>query len=134
MGNFQNLIETHNLNFGSAGTLSGSVYLGGNALIGIAAIGTWTASIMTLRVSLGSTDPNNGGTWLNVSPVGSAGTEYSVPAASLALGSLTLYGIPAADFPAVYWLQAKAGANAITNAGGTQQTAARSFVVFSRPI
>lgn len=131
---FQNLIETYNLNFGSAGTLSGSVYLNGNGLIGIAAVGTWTASIMTLRTSLGSTDPNNGGTWLNVSPVGSAGTEYSIPAAALAFGSLTFFPIPPGDLPSLYWVQAKAGANAITDANGTQQTAARAFVLFTRPL
>jgi len=134
MSRFQNLIETYDLAFANNGTLSGSVYLNGNALIGVANVGTWTASIMTFRVSLGSADPNSGGTWLNVSPVGSAGTEYSVPAASLALGSLTLYSIPPADLPSIYWLQAKSGANAITNTGGTAQGAARTFVLFTRPV
>ena len=80
-----NPIETFTLSFGSAGTFSGSAYLNGNGIIGIAAVGTWTASVMTLRTSLGTQDPNasgaEAGTWLNISPVGSAGTEYTIPAA-----------------------------------------------------
>ena len=134
MAQFANPIETYGLDFANNGTLSGSAYLNGNGLIGLAAVGTWTASVMTFRVSLGSVDPNAGGTWLNVSPIGSAGTEYTIPAASLALGSLTFIAIPPADLPSLYWIQAKSGANAITNASGTAQGAARSFVLFTRPV
>lgn len=129
----QNPLENQTLSFANSGTLSGSVNLGGNAIVGLAVVGTWTASIMTFRVSLDARDPNVDGTWMAVSPIGSAGTEYSIPAASLALGT-TYIPIPPADMPAVYWLQAKSGAAALTNAGGTAQGAARSFVVFSRPV
>ena len=133
MPNAQSQLENQTLAFANSGTISGSVFLGGNALIGLAIVGTWTASIMTFRVSLDGRDPNADGTWLAVSPIGSAGTEYSIPAASLALGT-TYIPIPPADLPAVYWLQAKSGAAALTNAGGTAQGAARTFVVFTRPV
>ena len=98
MGQFSNPIETDALDWANGGTFSGSAYLNGNGVIGLAAVGTWTASVMTLRVSLGSVDPNNsGGTWLNVAPIGSAGTEYTIPAAALAFGSLAFIPIPPAD-------------------------------------
>ena len=135
MGQFSNPIETYALDWANGGTFSGSAYLNGNGIIGLAAVGTWTASVMTFRVSLGSVDPNNsGGTWLNVAPIGSAGTEYTIPAAALAFGSLAFIPIPPADLPSLYWVQAKSGANAVLTTGGTAQGAARSFVLFTRPV
>lgn len=137
MGQFSNPIETYALDWASGGTFSGSAYLNGNGIIGLAAVGTWTASAMTFRVSLGSVDPNNdGGTWMGVQPIGStgAGTEYTIPAAALAFGSLTFIAIPPADLPSLYWVQAKSGLNAVLSTGGTAQTAARAFVLFTRPL
>lgn len=122
---FQNLIEPYTLTIASSGSLSGSVYLNGNGIIGLANAGTWTASVMTFRVSLGSIDPNSGGTWVNA--YDSTG-ELSVPAS--VLGGTQYIALNPQAFPSVYWLQLRSG----QASGGTVQGAARAWTVFTRPL
>lgn len=123
MGNFQNPLEPYTLTVGSAGSFSGSVWLGGNGLLAIGNAGTFTASPLSFQTTLGSVAPSDGGTWVNVY----AGTvEYSIG---------TLYGtvvqfLPPADLPSLYWLRLRTG----LSSGGTLQTAATNFVILSRPL
>ena len=125
---FQNLIEIHTLTIGSAGSFSDAAYLGGNGIIGVGNAGTWTAAPLTFQVSLGSVSPAAGGTWCYVVPSG-AGSEYTIPAGTMAVGT-GYYPIPPADLPALFWVRAVSG-NA---AGGTLQAAARALTLFTRPL
>lgn len=123
MGNFQNLLEPYGVTIGSAGSFSGSVYLGGNALVGVGNAGTWTAAVLTFQMTLGSVGPHDGGTWVNVY-TGTA--EYTLGTVQ---GTALQY-LPPSDLPAVYWLRLRSG-NA---AGGTVQQAARTLTLLTRPV
>ncbi len=126
---FQNLIEPFTLTIGSAGSFSGSAYLGGMGIIGIGNAGTWTASNLTFQTTLGSSPaPDAGGAWVRISPVG-AGSEWTLPAGSLASGT-GYYPIPPTDLPSLYWVRAVSGGSA----GGTLQAQSVSLVLFARPL
>ena len=125
---FQNLIEVYTLTIGSAGSFSGSVYLAGNGIIGIANRGTWTAAPLTLQTTMSGASPDAGGTWCSIYPSG-AGSEWAIPAGTMANGT-AYYPIPPSDLPALFWVRAVSG-NA---AGGTLQQAARSLDLITRPL
>lgn len=122
---FQNLLGTAALTIASSGSLSGSVYLNGAAILGIANAGTWTASPISFQVTYDPTPPNSGGTWLNA--YDTAG-EITVPAALL-LGT-QLIGLPPTQLPSVQWVRLRSG----LAAGGTVQGADRVLILQVRPL
>lgn len=124
---FQNLIETFPVTIGSAGSFSGSVYLGGNGIIGVGNPGTWTAAPLTFQVTLGTAAPADGGTWCYVVPSG-AGSEYAISAGTMAIGT-AMYPIPPQDLPSVQWVRLVSG----NSAGGTLQAAARTLTLVTKP-
>ncbi len=124
---FQNLIEPFTLAWGSGSTFSGSVFLGGNGIVGVGNTGTWTASPMTFQTTLGTVPPDAGGTWVSVVPVG-AGSEWAIPAGTMAIGT-ALYAINPQDLPSLYYVRAVSG----NVAGGTPQAAVRNLVLLTRP-
>lgn len=125
---FQNLVETYSVTIGSAGSFSGSVFLGGNGLIGIGNPGTWTAAPLVIQTTLGTLSPDAGGTWCNIVPSG-AGSEYAISAGTMAIGS-ALYPLPPQDLPSLLWVRLVSG----NSAGGTLQAAARTLTLVTRPL
>lgn len=125
MGNFQNPLELYNVTIASGGSFSGSVYLGGNGIIGLGNAGTWTSAPLTFQTTLGSVGPDAGGTWVNVYTTTSV-AEYSVAT----LSGTQYVGIPPSDLPSLYWVRLRSG-NA---AAGTNQAAERTITLFTRPV
>lgn len=127
MGNFQNLIETYNVTIAASGSFSGSVWLGGNGIIGIGNAGTWTSAPITFQTTLGSVSPDSGGTWVNVYDA-STGTiqEYSLATP----GGTQYMAVTPTVMPSLYWVRLRSG-NA---AAGTTQAAERIITLFTRPV
>ncbi len=124
---FQNLVETYSVGFGSGSSFSGSVFLGGNGLIGVGNPGTWTAAPLTFQTTLGTVAPDAGGTWCAIVPAG-AGSEYAISAGTMVIGT-AVYLLPPADLPSLLWVRLVSG----NSAGGTAQGAARSLTLITRP-
>lgn len=120
---YQNLITAYTLAITSGGTLSGSVYLGGQALMAIASPGTWTASPLVFDVTT-SAEPPGPGSWFRLYAGTVEATAY--PATS----GTAIYYLDVANVPAIYWLRGVSGAGA----AGTAQAATRTLTALARPV
>lgn len=118
---FQNVLSTYTLSFGSAGTVSNAVYLGGQAMAAVINSGTWTAAPLTFEVSSGSVEP---GIWHRLYSGTNVVTAY--PATS---GTAAFY-LNVSDAPGLFWVRAVSGQSGI----GTAQTAARELTLLTRPV
>ena len=119
--NFQNLYGTVQLTVPASGSFSGSVFMNGQALVGLIIPGTFTAAPVSFQHAIAP--PHDGGTWTNLY---SGTTEYSI---GVLYGTATML-LPPADLPGLLWLRLRTG----LAAGGTVQSAAGSFVGLTRPI
>lgn len=121
---FQNPLGTVALTIASGGSFSGSAYLSGAGIVGVANAGTWTAAPLSFQITYDATPPHSGGTWLNAYDL--AG-EISVPAALLLGTQAISMGV---TIPNVQWVRVRSG----LLAGGTNQGADRTLVLMVRPL
>jgi len=124
MPNFQNLMGAQQVVIPASGSFSGSAYLNGEALIGVAIPGTFTTAPLSFQVTSDPTPPHNGGTWLNFY---SGTTEYNI---GTLYGTAMLYLPSPSDMPSIHWLRLRTG----LSTGGTVQSAAGTFVLITRPV
>lgn len=122
---FQNMFGTVQVTIANGAALSGSAYLNGQAIVGIANAGTWTAAPLSFQVTADPAAPADGGVWLNA--YDTAG-EISIPAALL--GGTQAITIPPTLLPSVQWVRVRSG----LSAGGTNQGAARTLALLVRPV
>jgi hypothetical protein len=118
---YQNLVTATPLSWGSGSTFSGSVYLGGEAILAVATPGTWTTAPLTFEVTTGAAEP---GTWLSLY---SGTTEVALYPAT---AGTAVYYLDVANAPGIYWLRGRSG----TRAAGTAQDAARTLTLLTRPV
>ena len=125
-GDHQNNVGDVAMTFGSGGTISGSVYLNGEALFAIASLGTWTASALTFEVTT-SPDTPGAGSWLRMY---SGAALVSVPVVTS--GSSIFYIGTLLPAPApIQWIRGWSGTAQVN---GTAQGATRTLMLLTRPI
>ncbi len=122
---FQNLLGTVGVTIANGASVSGSVYLNGQAIIGIVNAGTWTAAPLSFQTTADNIAPHAGGTWLDM--YNTAG-EVSLSAGVL-LGTQAVL-LPPSLLPSVQWVRLRSG----LSAGGTNQGAARTIGLLVRPV
>lgn len=117
---YPNIYGTVTATIGSAGSVSGSVFLNGAALLGVANPGTWTDAPLSFQITYDPIPPHSGGVWVNLRD---AAGLYTLPIS----GGTWAIAIPPTTLPRVQWLRAISGTIA-GGVAGTLQTGDRSLI------
>ena len=125
-GDHQNNAGATTMTFGSGGTISGSVYLNGEALFAIASSGTWTNSALTFEVTT-SPDTPGPGSWLRMF---SGAALVSVPVVTSGSSIFYIGTLLPAPVP-IQWIRGWSGTAQVN---GTAQAANRTLTLLTRPI